>query len=547
MTLASLDGPQLPEPGLMMDVQLTVPLVIERMSTVHGASTVSTARSAGVNPNVTTVTFRQVIERSERFARVLANLGVKPGDRVGSLAWNTQEHLEIYYAVTGSGAVLHTINLRLHPDQLVYTINHARDTVIVVDAALYDQFAAIRDRLVTVKTVIVIGGAKPGDHDFEDLLAAVEPGFEWPSLDERAAACLCYTSGTTGNPKGVLYSQRSIVLHALVMGGTDVFRVAGQDVVLALVPLFHVMGWGLPFVCGLTGADIVLPGPHLDPETIGALIAARRVTWSGGVPTLWMDLLNELERRRQSGSVVDITSLKTVLCGGTAVPEVMMRRYDELGVQVVQGWGMTEVFPGAAVVPPSAFTSDADWKQRSAAGRLSPLYQMRTVGDDGRALPHDGRSVGELQVRGPLVAKQYLGQDEATDSFVDGWLRTGDMGTIDEEGFIRITDRLKDAIKSGGEWISSLDLESLLMEHSAVLEAAVVGRPDDRWSERPVAFIVADRPLDADDLRNFLTPLVEKWCVPDDFLFVDHLPRTSTGKFDKKMLRQTLAPAGSPT
>ena len=534
-----------PPPGLMMDVELNVALLLRRMRAVHHGSRVITRSGNRPDGPSRSVTFRKVLDRAERLAAGLATLGIGVGDRVGSLAWNTQEHLESYYAVMGMGAVLHTANPRLHDEQLVYTINHAQDSALIIESSFRAQVKALRRRLPNVRHVVVIGadgGAlNDGEIAFEELIEQAEAPLRPVDVTERTAAALCYTSGTTGDPKGVLYSHRAIVLHALTMAGRDVFRIGEQDVVLGLVPLFHALGWGLPFVCGLTGADIVLPGPNLSPDAVADLICEHQVTWAGGVPTLWMDLLTVLDERKSAGAPVDLSSLKVVVAGGTAVPETLMREYGSRGVAFVQGWGMTEVFPGATMVVPAAMgETEAQWRFRTSAGRVSPLYEMRVVADDGSELPRDGESVGELEIRGPMVASAYLDLDVSEDHFRDGWLRTGDVGTIDPSGWVRITDRLKDVIKSGGEWISSLDLEAALMAHPAVREAAVVGRADDRWGERPAAFVVADGAIDADELREHLTGRVAKWWIPDDFRPLSSIPRTTTGKFDKKALRGVL-------
>jgi fatty-acyl-CoA synthase len=533
----------------MMDVDLNVALLLRRMRAVHHGSRV-VARSASSPGGAShSTTFVEVLDRAERLAAALARLGVEPGDRVGSLASNTKEHLETYYAVMGMGAVLHTANLRLHEDQLVYTVDHAQDRVLIVESSQRARIAGLRHRLPHLRHVVVIGtadgGLAPGEIGFEDLITQSDAAMAPVDVDERAAAALCYTSGTTGLPKGVLYSHRSIVLHALAMAGRDVFRIGEQDVVLGLVPLFHALGWGLPFICGLTGADLVLPGPDLRPEVVADLISDHGVTWAGGVPTLWMDLLRVVEERATGEAPVNLSTLSTVVAGGTAVPEKLMRAYSALGVEFVQGWGMTEVFPGATMVTPAAMTdTDDGWRARTSAGRVSPLYEMRVVSADGTELPRDGATVGELEIRGPTVAGSYLGSEVTEDTFRDGWLRTGDVGTIDANGWMRITDRLKDVIKSGGEWISSLDLESALMSHPAVREAAVVGRPDDRWGERPSAFVVTDRVVEVAELRDHLVGRVAKWWIPDDFRRVEDIPRTSTGKFDKKVLREGLASRG---
>ncbi|KXX58242.1 hypothetical protein AZG88_46300 [Rhodococcus sp. LB1] len=529
----------------MMDVDLNIAMVLRRMRSIHHGSRVLSRSEHCTDGPSHSATFGEVLDRAERLSAALANLGVKPGDRVGSLAWNTQEHLEIYYAVMGMGAVLHTANPRLHEDQLVYTIDHARDTVLIVESSFRAQIDGLRHRMPHLRHVVVIGKSvgelAPDEIGFEDLIEQASEPMTPVDMDERAAAALCYTSGTTGDPKGVLYSHRSIVLHALSMAGRDVFRIGEQDVVLGLVPLFHALGWGLPFICGLTGATVVMPGPNLQPAAVAELIAEHRVNWAGGVPTLWMDLLRVVNARASSESPVDLSSLKTIVGGGTAVPESLMRAYGALGVDFVQGWGMTEVFPGATMVTPSAMVdTDDGWRARTSAGRISPLYEMRVVTDDGTELPKDGVNVGELEIRGPVVVGSYLGSDPTEDKFRDGWLRTGDVGTIDATGWVRITDRLKDAIKSGGEWISSVDLESALMAHPSVHEAAVVGRRDDRWGERPAAFVVADEAVDAGVLRDHLTGRVAKWWIPEDFRLIDSIPRTSTGKFDKKVLKESL-------
>ena len=531
--------------GLMMDFPLTVLHILRRMRSVHGSSKVVTLLDSETGA-CSERDFREVVARAGQLANALHRLGVRPGDRVGSLAWNNGQHLEVYLAVMTMGAVLHTMNLRLHADQLAYTANHAEDSVVIVDSSLAAQLADVLPALTTVRQVLVIN--QPGERctelpdalDYEDLLAQEEPDFDWPDLDERSAASLCYTSGTTGDPKGVLYSHRSIVVHALAMSGADVYGLTSRDRVLALVPLFHAMGWGLPFVCGLVGTDLIMPGAHMKPAPLARLIEEQRVTWSCGVPTVWLDLLHHLDRRESDGHPVDMSSLHTVLCGGTAVPESLMRDYEaRFGVAVIQGWGMTEIFPGVTVGRDQPGDSEAQkWERRRTAGRLSPIYELRLVDSEGAVLPHDGVAAGEIEVRGPSVAGAYFRAPEASvEKFDDGWLRTGDVGTIDDAGWMRITDRAKDAIKSGGEWISSLDLEGALIAHPAVREAAVVGKADERWGERPLAYVILDAPATAEELREFLLARVARWWVPDENRFIDAIPRTSTGKSDKKALR----------
>jgi fatty-acyl-CoA synthase len=532
-------------PGLMMDVQLTTQLLHRRLLEVTGdCELVAVQDESGA---ARTQTFRKTALRAGQLAGALARLGVREGDRVGTFSWNTAEHVEAYWAVMGMGAVLHTINLRLHTDQIAYTVRHAEDRVVLLDASLAEQFLPVLERCPHVEHVVVIGELPPGVEVpgalwYEELLAAESADFPWPDLDERAAASLCYTSGTTGDPKGVLYSHRAITLHAVAMAGTEVYRLTGEDRALSLVPLFHAMGWGLPFVTAVVGADLILPGRFLQPAPLGRIITQHRATWSAGVPTLWMDLLGHVDS--PAGSEVSLDSLRRVLSGGTQVPTELMRDYQHrFDVEVVQGWGMTEIFPGATVSQdlPDA-PDDERWHHRSLAGRLSPLYELRINDAAAGVQPHDGTSTGEVEVRGPAVASGYFRAPEVTSEKItsDGWLRTGDVGTLDSRGWLRISDRAKDAIKSGGEWISSVDLENALMGHPAVREAAVVGRPDKRWSERPHAFVVVDRPVDEAELRAFLEQHVAKWWIPDNFDVVESIPRTSTGKFNKLDLRHRL-------
>ena len=541
---AAVDEATGPLPGLMMDFPLTVQHVLRRMAGVHGARKVVTLVDPDTGACVESE-FREVVARAGRLANALHRLGVRPGDRVATLAWNNAQHLEVYLAVMCMGAVLHTMNLRLAGDQLAYTVNHAEDGVVIVEDSLASQFAEIAGSLTTVTDVVVIDAAgQRGAHlpdalDYEELLAGESPEFAWPDFDERSAAALCYTSGTTGNPKGVLYSHRSIVLHALAMSGADVFGITRRDRVLALVPLFHALGWGLPFVSGLVGCDLIMPGRHLRPGPIARLIEDQRATWSAGVPTLWLDVLHHVDSRQPDDRPVDLSTLHTVLSGGTAVPESLIRRYEgEFGVAVIRGWGMTEIYPGATVGRDDPSDNETEKAhRRRTAGRISPLYELRLVDVAGDVLPHDGAAVGDVEVRGPVVTGAYFRAPEASaEAIHDGWLRTGDVGTIDDTGLLRITDRAKNVIKSGGEWISSQDLEGELMAHPAVREAAVIGVPDERWGERPLAFVVLRAPAGQDELQDFLRSRVARWWVPEHFCFVDEIARTSTGKYDKKVL-----------
>jgi fatty-acyl-CoA synthase len=490
--------------------------------------------------------------RAEALAAGLSTLGLKLGDRVGVFSWNNREHLEAYWATPCAGLVLHTMNPRLSPEQIAYTVRHSGDRAIICDGALLDALAPVLDLLgdQAPQHLIVFAdeGARPsGALDYEELVArGAAAGYALPDLEERAAAALCYTSGTTGDPKGVAYSHRCLALHAILMAGTETYRIGRRDRVLAVVPMFHAMGWNLAYLSGMVGAALVLPGRFLQPEPLTRLIEAERITASCGVPTIWMDVLRHADEHG-----ADLSAFELAICGGTQVPAQLMRDFEARhGVAVVQGWGMTETLPGAALAHdpparPGAPVGDEErWREREHAGRVSPFYELRIVADDGAELPRDGESQGEIQIRGPVVAGSYFESPAASaESFAPGgWLRTGDVGTLDERGRLRITDRAKDVIKSGGEWISSVDLESALMAHPAVFEAAVIAVPDERWSERPFACVAAAPGTDAAELTEFLAGReVPRWWLPDGFAFVEEIPKTSVGKFDKKALRGAYA------
>lgn len=535
-------------PGLMMDFPLTTRHFLWRMEHVVGDATVTSVRDADGRTDV--VRFDEVAARARRLAAGLHRLGIAPGQRVGTFAWNSAEHMEAYLAVTAMGAVLHTINLRLHPDQLRWMIGHADDRAIIVDEGLWPVLAPVLDALPRVEHVIVIGESVDVDvdgdprlHRYRDLVAQPQDGYDFPELDERSAAALCYTSGTTGDPKGVCYSHRSIAVHSLIMSGADVFGIRSDDVVLATVPMFHAMGWGLPFLSAMSGADVVMPGRHLDPAALLTMIRDRAVTWSSGVPTIWSDVDRHV--REHPDRAADLATLRLLILGGTVVPTGLIATFGrEYGVDVISGWGMTEIFPGATVARVHAAEDDEEGlRRRAIAGRISPFYEIRLVDDGGVVVASDGDARGEVQVRGPAVASGYSGLDEAeaADKFDDGWLRTGDIGTVDRHGWLTLVDRAKDMIKSGGEWISSAELESALADHPAVAEAVVVARPDDRWGERPHAFLVAAPSAGLDDeLRALLADRFPRWWVPDRFEVVESIPRTTTGKPDKKALRDTV-------
>ncbi len=459
--------------------------------------------------------------------------------------WNSQEHLEAYYAIPAMGAVLHTLNLRLFPEQLIYIINHAQDKVILVDDSVIPLLAPHADKFETVEKFIVVGdgdaSALPQDKviRYDDLLAEQSPGFEYPELDDRTASGLCYTSGTTGNPKGVLYSHRSTFLHAIASAMVDSLGISGNDKILPVVPMFHAQAWGLAYAAPLVGADLIMPTKFLQGEPLAKLIEDEKITVAGAVPTIWMDLLRYADANKP-----DLSSLRCVPCGGAAVPKSLMEAFqDRHGVLIVQAWGMTETSPlGSVARPPRGVSEEDSWEYRTTAGRIAAGVEARIIDDEGNEVAWDGESTGELEVSGPWIASAYYEAD-APEKFNDGWLRTGDVAAINPQGYIRITDRAKDVIKSGGEWISSVDLELELMAHPAVREAAVIAKPDERFTERPLACVVLDegQEVEAGELATFLLDRVAKWWIPDEYAFIEEVPKTSVGKFDKKVLRAQLA------
>jgi acyl-CoA synthetase (AMP-forming)/AMP-acid ligase II len=519
----------------MQDFPLTIRMILEHGQRVHADGKVLTFEGGAV----ASARYAEVAARAGRLANTLKRLGIRAGDRVGTLAWNSQYHLEAYLAVPTMGAVLHTLNLRLFPDQLAWIVNHAEDRAILVDDSLVPVLARVLDRLETVEHVIVIGSGDTAPlRDplrYEDLLRAEGDEFAWPDLDERSAAAMCYTSGTTGNPKGVVYSHRSTVLHSFGVISGAAAALSERDRILLIVPMFHANAWGLPYAAWMVGADLVMPGRHLQAEPLCRLIELTRPTFSGAVPTIWNDILRHLEDHP-----IDLSSFRAVLCGGSAVPRVLIERFAERhGVQIVQAWGMTETSPLAALaLPPAGCDPDDEMTWRARTGRVLAGVELRIVDDAGRPLPWDGAAVGEIEVRGPWITGSYYG-DPSPEKFDHGWLRTGDVGAVDAKGFVQITDRAKDVIKSGGEWISSVELENEIMAHPEVMEAAVIGIADDRWQERPLACVVlrAGSSAGADEIARFLAPRVARWWVPDRWCVVAEIPKTSVGKFDKKVLR----------
>jgi fatty-acyl-CoA synthase len=512
--------------GLMMRTPLLVRHIAERAGTVFGDRELVSRTQDGVERT----TYAEVVERARRLASALGELGIGPGDRVATFAWNSARHLELYLAVPGLGAVLHTLNIRLFEDDLRYVVGHAEDRAIFLDASL----AEVMPRFDGVEHEVLMPdgpGERDGALDYEELVAGGDPGFEFPDLDEDAAAAMCYTSGTTGRPKGVVYSHRSTVLHSLCVNQPDAIGLRERDSIMPVVPMFHANAWGLPYAAALAGARQVFPGPHLDPASLAQLIADEGVTRAAGVPTIWQGVLG-LE------DPPSLASVDELMCGGSAVPEALIRGFEErFGIPVVQGWGMTETSPLASNCRPPAdadeMSDDEVFELRSWQGRIQPLVDFRI----------DEESGGELQVRGPFIAREYYEDDTSAEKFTeDGWLRTGDVAELRRGSYIRLVDRTKDLVKSGGEWISSVELENHLMAHPDVVEAAVVAVPDERWGERPCACVVPrdGAQLDPDGVRDFLADRVAKWWLPERVEFIDEVPKTSVGKFDKKSLRSRL-------
>jgi len=525
----------------MSDAPLSINAIFRHGRRLHSSSECVTLTGDGVRR----ASYAEVADNADRLAAALGRLGIWPGDPVATFMWNDQEHLEAYFAVPCMGAVLHTLNIRLSREQLVYVTNHAADRVVIVDASLLGVISPVAGELTSVEAWIVVDDA---DSDvsaleatgrpvlrYDELLAAESTGYDYPEPDERAAAAMCYTSGTTGDPKGVVYSHRSTYLHSMATCTPAVIGLDASDRILTIVPQFHANAWGLPYAAFLSGASLLMPGRFLQAEPLARFIAEERPTVSSAVPTVWAELF-----RYGNDHELDVSSLRCVVCGGSALPRSLMERFQERdGLRLLQGWGMTEMSPVGAVGHPPAdarpgTTDEMDW--RAKTGRIVPGVECRIVDDDGSELPWDGASVGEIEVRGPWVTASYW-RDPAPEKFHDGWLRTGDVGSLTANGFLQITDRAKDVIKSGGEWISSVDLENTLMGHPGVVEAAVIGIPDARWDERPLACIVADGDVEVADLQAFLAERVAKWQVPDSWVFVDGIPKTSVGKFDKKALR----------
>jgi fatty-acyl-CoA synthase len=533
-----------PMRSTMQDVPLSVASILRHGQQVFGDSTIVTVDEAGNRR----ASFAEVGANSARLAHGLRSLGIDGDQRVGTFMWNNQEHMEAYLAIPSMGAVLHTLNIRLFPDQVAYIATHAEDSVVIVDSSLIPLLARVLGQMKTVKTVVVTGSGDTAPLEeagkdlvrYDELLAAGATSYDWPDVDERAAAAMCYTSGTTGNPKGVAYSHRSMWLHSQAACSTNSLALSMLDTALVIVPQFHANAWGIPYASFMAGADLVMPDRYLQAEPLVRAIEAEKPTMSGAVPTIWLDILNYL--RANPGH--DISSIKRIVCGGSAVPRSLMEAFEnDFDIRMIQAWGMTETSPlGSVARAPRGLSPEAEWDYRATAGRFAFGVEGRIVDDGGDVLPRDGKAVGELEVRGPWVAASYHKDDDPM-KFDDGWLRTGDVGTIDPRGYVTLTDRAKDVIKSGGEWISSVELEGTLMAHPAIREAVVVGVPDEKWDERPLAAVVVKdgQSVTAEELRSWLAERVAKWWVPERWVFIDEVPKTSVGKFDKKVLRKSYA------
>ncbi|WP_405677036.1 long-chain fatty acid--CoA ligase [Streptomyces sp. NBC_01511] len=541
----------------MQDVPLTVTRILRHGMTIHANSQVTTWTGES-EPHRRS--FAEIGARAAQLANALRDeLGVTRDERVATLMWNNSEHVEAYFAIPSMGAVLHTLNLRLPPEQLVWIVTHAADRVVLANGSLLPLLAPLLPHLSTVEHVVVSG---PGDrgplaeaaagtdgrvqvHEYEDLIAGRPVTYDWPELDERAAAAMCYTSGTTGDPMGVVYSHRSIYLHSMQVNTAESMGLTDKDTTLVVVPQFHVNAWGLPHATFMTGVSMLMPDRFLQPAPLADMIERERPTHAAAVPTIWQGLLAEVTAEPR-----DLSSMTRVTIGGSACPPALMAAYDKLGVRLCHAWGMTETSPiGTTSNPPAGLTAEEEWPYRVTQGRFPVGVEARLTGPGGDTLPWDNASAGELEVRGPWIAASYYGGADAeplkpADRFSeDGWLKTGDVGVISPDGYLTLTDRAKDVIKSGGEWISSVELENALMAHPDVAEAAVVAVPDDKWGERPLATVVLKEGASADyeSLRAFLAGKIAKWQLPERWSVVESVPKTSVGKFDKKVIRKRYA------
>ncbi|MDX2031901.1 MAG: long-chain fatty acid--CoA ligase [Blastocatellia bacterium] len=528
----------------MQMTPLTMPILMDRGPMVApGVEIVSKMRD-----RIHRYTYADLGKRSRQLASALQRLGVKQGDRVATLAWNSFRHLEVYYAAPCMGAVLHTLNLRLSSEQLAYVINHAEDLVICVDEDLLPMLERLAGQIPTVRHILVFSNSGdfkttlPGAHNYETLLSAESTDFDWPEIDENAPMGLCYTSGTTGNPKGVMYTHRSNYLHTITGVLPDLMNVSARDTILAVVPMFHANAWGSPYAATMIGAKQVFPGPTMDGPSVCQLLQDEKVTFTSGVPTIWLGVMSELQ---QNPGKYDLSSLRTMVCGGSAPPRAMIDWFEtNLGIEFVQAWGMTETSPLGVLnhLKPKMDSwprsRQLDIKQR--AGLIAPGLSIRILDDAGKEVPHDGQSMGRLLIKGPWIASSYFKEEPTEEKFPGGWLDTGDVATLDEEGYMAIADRSKDLVKSGGEWISSVDLENSIMAVPGVAEAAVIAVFHPKWQERPLACVVKKPGAEVtkEQIYDHLLQHFAKWWMPDDILFIDAVPKTRVGKFDKKVLRE---------
>ncbi len=532
--------------GLIMDYPLTLTQFFERARKIFHRKTMAT-RVPGVG--LWRYTYADYADRVCRLSAALAKLGLAKGDRVGTFAWNSHRHMEVYFAAPLMGMVLHTVNIRLSPQDITYIINHAEDRVLVVDASLWHLLEPIRKDLRSVRHFIVMKDSPdahipPGALDYEALVADAKPVESWPKLDETDAAGMCYTSGTTGHPKGVVYTHRGVYLHCFASSTVDVLGICERDVILHIVPMFHANAWCVPFAGVMNGSTQIFGGPNPQPRDIIEIVHNERVTLVGAVPTVWIAIQAILEKEPQW----DISSIRCIPIGGSAAPRTLIELFDkEYGAYMLHAWGMTEMSPLGTVCRPRSYADglpdDERYNIRAKQGAMVAGVDMRIVDDSGKVQPWDGKSVGEIQVRGPWITSGYYNNPAGAAQFTeDGWFRTGDVASIDPEGYVQITDRTKDLIKSGGEWISSVDMETSIMGHPKVMEAAVIAVPHERWQERPLACVVPKPEhkgsLTEKEILEYLTPLVAKWWLPDEVVFIDAVPKTSVGKFDKKVLRE---------
>ncbi len=529
--------------GLMMDYPLTLQHFFNRATRIFPRKEIVTQTDTGVYR----YTYGEWGKRCMQLANALHNAGVTEGDRIGTFAWNTYRHFELYFAIPCMGAVLHTLNIRLFADQLVYIINNAEDKVIFVDGDLVPLLEKVADQLPTVKLYVIMGEAANATGklqpavDYETFIGSQSEHYDWPRFDENAAAAMCYTSGTTGNPKGVVYSHRSMFLHSMATGLADTMALSEHDTILPIVPMFHANAWGMLHAAPMVGAKIVLPGRFMDPGRMVHLLAQERVTYAAGVPTIWIGVLAVLEKEQ-----VDLSALRAIICGGSAVPQSLIEAMARKNLNLVQAWGMTETSPLACVSNVHSdqehLSPEAQFRIKARTGTIVPGVDFRVINvETGQEVPWDNKTYGEIQVRGPWIASTYYKDSESATKFIDGWLCTGDVAVVDEDGILLIVDRTKDLVKSGGEWISSVEVEGVIMGHPKVLEACVIGIPHPKWDERPLAYVVPKPDfvgqVTKEEIIDYLSPRVAKWWLPDDVVFVDAIPKTGVGKFDKKVLR----------